>query len=160
MAKRKKQRSEEKKGFQFTNEILGIVLILLAILGFGNFGLVGSLVKKFTIFMFGSWYVLLLGLFLLIGFFSLVKREKPNYFTARLVGLYSIIIALLVFSHVNYISTNQLITKEILSKTFDNILASFSNYEIINNTGGGLIGCLISILFVLCFRYLVCLLDL
>ena len=31
MAKKKKQRSEEKKGFQFTNEIVGIVLILLAI---------------------------------------------------------------------------------------------------------------------------------
>lgn len=151
MAKKKKQRSEEKKGFQFTNEVVGIILILLAILGFGNFGLVGSLVKKFAIFMFGSWYVLLLGLFLLIGVFSIVKREKPNYFTARLVGLYSIMIALLVFSHVNYISTNQLVTKDILSTTFDNILASFSNYEIINNTGGGLIGCIISIMFVFCF---------
>ena len=120
MAKKKKQRSEEKEGFQFTNEIVGLILMLLSVLGFGNFGLVGSIVKKFAIFMFGSWYAIFLGLTLALGLFLLVKRGKPSYFSARMVGIYSLVIALLVFSHVNYISENSLQIKDILSKTFDN----------------------------------------
>ena len=151
MAKKKKQRSEEKEGFQFTNEIVGLILMLLSVLGFGNFGLVGSIVKKFAIFMFGSWYAIFLGLTLALGLFLLVKRGKPSYFSARMVGIYSLVIALLVFSHVNYISENSLQIKDILSKTFDNIQASYANFDLVSNTGGGIIGCLISIAFVYFF---------
>ena len=151
MAKKKKQRSEEKEGFQFTNEIVGLILMLLSVLGFGNFGLVGSIVKKFAIFMFGSWYAIFLGLTLALGLFLLVKRGKPSYFSARMVGIYSLVIALLVFSHVNYIRENSLQIKDILSKTFDNIQASYANFDLVSNAGGGIIGCLISIAFVYFF---------
>ena len=151
MAKKKKQRSEEKEGFQFTNEIVGLILMLLSVLGFGNFGLVGSIVKKFAIFMFGSWYAIFLGLTLALGLFLLVKRGKPSYFSARMVGIYSLVIAILVFSHVNYINENALQIKDILSKTFDNIQSSYANFDLISNTGGGIIGCLISIAFVYFF---------
>ena len=151
MAKKKKQRSEEKEGFQFTNEIVGLILMLLSVLGFGNFGLVGSIVKKFAIFMFGSWYAIFLGLTLALGLFLLVKRGKPSYFSARMVGIYSLVIAILVFSHVNYINENELQIKDILSKTFDNIQSSYANFDLISNTGGGIIGCLISIAFVYFF---------
>ena len=151
MAKKKKQRSEEKEGFQFTNEIVGLILMLLSVLGFGNFGLVGSIVKKFAIFMFGSWYAIFLGLILALGLFLLVKRGKPSYFSARMVGIYSLVIAILVFSHVNYINENALQIKDILSKTFDNIQSSYANFDLISNTGGGIIGCLISIAFVYFF---------
>ena len=152
MAKKKKQKSEEKEGFQFTDEIVGLVLILLSVLGFGkNFGLVGSIVKKFAIFMFGSWYAIFLGLTLALGLFMLVKRGKPRYFTARMVGIYSLVIAILVFSHVNYIRENSLQIKDILSKTFDNIQASYGNLDLVSNAGGGIIGCLISIAFVYLF---------
>ena len=151
MAKKKKQRSEEKEGFQFTNEIVGLVLILASILGFGNFGLVWTIVKKFSIFMFGSWYAIFLALILTLGIYLIIKRGKPGYFTARLLGVYSLVIAILVFSHVSYINTNQLEIKNILSSTFDNIQASFANFDLISNTGGGIIGCLISIAFVYFF---------
>ena len=151
MAKKKKQRSEEKEGFQFTNELIGLILILLSVLGFGNFGLVGSIIKKFAIFMFGSWYAIFLGLTLALGLFLIIKRGKPSYFTARMIGIYSLVIAILVFSHVNYINANDLQTKDILSKTFDNIQSSYANFDLISNTGGGIIGCLISIAFVVCF---------
>ena len=151
MAKKKKQRSEEKEGFQFTNELIGLILILLSVLGFGNFGLVGSIIKKFAIFMFGSWYAIFLGLTLALGLFLIIKRGKPSYFTARMIGIYSLVIAILVFSHVNYINANDLQTKDILSKTFDNIQSSYANFDLISNAGGGIIGCLISIAFVVCF---------
>lgn len=151
MAKKKKQQSEENEGFQFKNEIIGIILILASILGFGNFGLVGSIIRKFAVFMFGAWYAIFLGLILALGVFQVVKRGKPSLFTARLVGVYSLVIAILVFSHVNYINTNNLEISNILKVTFDNIQAAFANEAMISNVGGGIIGCLISIAFVYFF---------
>ena len=151
MAKKKKQQNDENEGFQFKNEIIGIVLILAGILGFGNFGLVGSIVRKFAIFMFGSWYAIFLGLILALGVFQVVKRGKPSLFTARLIGVYSLVIAILVFSHVNYIKTNNLEISNIIRVTFDNIQAAFANDAMISNVGGGIIGCLISMAFVALF---------
>ena len=78
MAKRKKQ-AEEKSGFQYTNELIGLLLILLSITGLGNFGLVGGVIKKFAIFLFGNWFFLFLVLTLCLGVVLIAKRGKINY---------------------------------------------------------------------------------
>ena len=44
MAKRKRQK-KEKKGFAYTNELIGLLLILLSITGLGSVGVVGSIIK-------------------------------------------------------------------------------------------------------------------
>lgn len=143
MAKKKKQ-SEEKEGFAYTNEVIGLVMILLSITGLGSFGIVGGLVKKFAIFMFGSWFFLFLVFALGIGVYMIVARGNPKYFTARLIGIYSIIIAILLFSHIKYITNNNLPTSEIFSTTINNIEIAFDNVSQIRNTGGGIIGALFS----------------
>ena len=149
MAKRKKQK-ETKKGFAYTNELIGLVLILLSITGIGTFGIVGSLMKKFAIFMFGSWSILFLGLICLLGIYMIAKRGKVNYFTGRMIGVYALIIALLLFSHINYIKGNDISGKEILKITMDNIVTSFETKSEIN-TGGGMVGALVSWGFVSLF---------
>jgi len=150
VAKRKKQKSESKSGFQYGNELIGLLLILLSITGLGVFGIVGQLIKKFSIFMFGSWNVLFLVLILSLGICMIAKRGKVNYFSGRLIGVYSLIIALLLFSHINYISGNGISGKEILRNTMDNINLSFDSGSEIN-TGGGMIGALVSWGFVSLF---------
>ena len=151
MAKKKKQRTEETSKFQYTNEVFGLILILLSITGIGAFGLVGGIIKKFSIFMFGSWYIIFLIFMLGIGIYLIAKRGKPNYFTARLIGIYSLIIALLLFSHIKYISANELNTSDIFSTTISNIEASFDADEQIRNTGGGIVGAFFSWAFVSLF---------
>ena len=89
MAKRKKSKTESsKKGFQYGNELIGLLLILLAVTGLGSFGVVGSLIKKFAIFMFGSWPILFLALILILGVSMIAKRGKVNYLSGRLIGVY------------------------------------------------------------------------
>ena len=152
MAKRKKQRREEESDESNISIIItGIVFMLLAFLGTGPYGLIGGLVKKFAVFMFGSWWILFLGAILALGIYMVAKRENAKYFTPRLIGIYAIIITVLVFSHVSYIKVNQLEIKNILSSSFENIKLSFQNEAIISNTGGGFIGCLISIALVYFF---------
>ena len=150
MAKKKKS-SESKKKFRYTNELTGLALILLSITGLGAFGAVGNLVKKFAIFLFGTWYFVLLVLGLCYGVYLLAKRNKPDFFSARLVGIYAIIISLLLFSHINYIRDTNVKGKEIFTTTFDNISVSYNADSEIRNTGGGMIGAATSWVFVSLF---------
>ena len=149
MAKRKK-RKESKKSFQYGNEMIGLLLILLSITGFGSFGVVGKLIKDFAIFMFGSWSILFLALTLGLGVCMIAKRGKVNYFSGRLIGAYALVIALLLFSHINYISGNELNAKDIVRVTYENINNALDTGSEIN-TGGGMIGAIISWCFVSLF---------
>ena len=151
MAKKKKQSSDGKKGFRYSKEIQGLILVLFSIVGLGDFGVVGGLVKKFGIFLFGTWYILVMIVSLCLGVYLIAKRSKPDYFTGRLVGIYSLILALLLFAHVNYIRDNGVRGKEIFTSTYENITNAFQNESEIRNTGGGIIGASASWLFVSLF---------
>ena len=149
MAKRKK-RKEEKKSFAYTNELVGLLLILLSVTGLGSFGAVGSIIKKFAIFMFGTWSILLLALLLILGIAMIAKRGKVNYFTGRLIGVYALVIAILLFSHLNYIADNELQGKDIITVTMTNVQSSWDTGSDIN-TGGGIVGGVLSWGFVSLF---------
>ena len=149
LAKRKKTKQPKSK-FQYGNEIIGLLLILFSITGFGSFGVVGKLIKQFAIFMFGSWSILFLALTLGLGVCMIAKRGKVNYFSGRLIGAYALIIALLLFSHINYISGNDVNAKEIVRNTYENINVAFDTGNEVN-TGGGMIGALVSWGFVSLF---------
>ena len=149
LAKRKK-RKESKSKFQYGNEIIGLILILLSIVGFGAFGIVGSLIKQFAICMFGSWSILCLGLTLGLGVCMVAKRGKVNYFSGRLIGAYALIIALLLFSHINYISEGNLKAADIVRNTYNSINIAFETGSE-SSTGGGMIGAVISWGFVSLF---------
>ena len=151
MAKRKrKTKAESKQGFEYYNEIVGLILILLSIAGFGSFGVVGAFIKKCAIFMFGSWSILLLSLTLALGVCMIAKRGKVNYFSGRLIGAYALIIALLLFSHLNYINSSDIKPKEIITVTMNNMDTAFKTKSDLN-TGGGMIGAVFSAIFVSMF---------
>ena len=151
MAKKKARKDESKKGFQYAKELQGLLLVLLAITGLGNFGIVGSLIRKFAIFMFGSWYFVLLVLGLVLGVCLIAKRKKPEYFTARLIGIYTIIVTILLFSHINYVKDNALSGSEIFKTTYDNIILAYDSEIEVRNSGGGMIGASVSYMFVSLF---------
>ena len=151
MPKKKIRKEEPKKGFQYTKELEGLFLILFGVIGFGNFGIVGEIIKKFSIFMFGNWYVILLLLSTILGLYLIIRRKSPNYLSARLIGLYTILISILLYSHLGYIENANLNGTQILRVTLDNIMAASSDIGEIRSTGGGIIGALFSFLFIKLF---------
>ena len=151
MAKKKTKKETEKKEFQYSKELQGLLLILIGIIGFGDFGIVGSVIKGFSIFLCGTWYPIFLILSLILGIYFVAKRKSPDYFTARLIGLYTIIVAILLFSHLNYVSNNDLSGIDIFRVTIDNIMTSLNNFDLLRDTGGGIFGALFSSLFVTLF---------
>lgn len=77
----------------------------------------------------------------------MIKREKPDFFTSKLIGLYIFIIGILVFSHVKYLENTKLEGLEIITETVNNFMSSKSHV----NVGGGIIGAIFSLLFVTLF---------
>ena len=148
MAKKKKRKETKKKDTGYKVELIGLLLILIAIIGFiPNTGPVGEFISNFSVFLVGTWYNLLLAALMVVGVYMMIKREKPDFFTSKLIGLYIFIIGILVFSHVKYLENTKLEGLEIITETVNNFMASKSHV----NVGGGIIGAIFSLLFVTLF---------
>ena len=148
MAKKKKRKETKKASSGYQVELVGILLILIAIIGICEFGIVGNFIKCFSAFLVGEFYNALLAGVAIIGMYMIVKREKPNFFTSNLIGLYILILAVLIIYHVNYVKEFNLEGIEILKETINNLMAFSEGAKIY---GGGILGALFSIAFVKLF---------
>ncbi len=146
MAKKKKRKDTKKKSHGYEIELQGLILILITIIGFGRFGIVGQLVSSFASFLVGAWYNVLLVAVCVVGIYLMIKREKPDFFTSKLFGIYIFSIGILVFSHLGYLKETSLEGVEIIKETVDNFLASTT--AISNIQGGGLLGSISTWIFV------------
>jgi S-DNA-T family DNA segregation ATPase FtsK/SpoIIIE len=154
MAKHKKRKKESTTNFKYSVELTGLFLILIGIIGFG-FGPVGSLLKKFSIFLVGTWWMFLLIGILILGAHMLFKRKLPKFISSRLLGLYVVFIVILVASHFGFIEHAKS-SKDIFSATIDNFMdrissingktALFTSGTTSIEIGGGIIGALFSFL--------------
>ncbi len=157
MAKKKK-RKESKKSFEHAAELYGILLVLIAILGLGKYGVVGKFFTSFSIFLFGSIYMLFLVSILIIGAYLVVKREWPDFFTTKLIGIYVFTLGLLILMHQGFIekeSNMMSIFKETINQLVGGFNSVMNTGELTDLTavGGGIIGGVFAILFDALFSY-------
>lgn len=161
MSKKKKRKDEEEKESVHGFELTGLLWILVSIIGFGGeeiFGPVGKVFANFSIFLMGSLWVVPLIMVFVYGTYGLIKNKKLKLISVRLLGLYLILIGLLSFCHVNYVTSNNGQVIGTLESTIDQLLNVFGNN--LDPNGGGIIGALFSLLFVKLFSikgtYVVC----
>lgn len=158
MAKRKRKKVVKTK-FKYTAELYGIVFILAAILGIGKYGPVGEMIASFAVFLVGSLYILLLVAIGVIGAYLLVKREKPDFFTSKLVGIYIFLLGFLVWMHWDFVVQNNYNSMVIFRETINQLVASFNEImktgQLSNlfSPGGGIIGGVFAIIFTSLFSY-------
>ncbi len=144
MAKRKKSKDTKKKTISV--ELLGLILIVLGIIASG-IGLVGKYLKMFTMFLFGTYFAILIIFVILIGCYMLFKRSMPKFFNTKLVGFYILVLVLLTYAHFGYLD-NINSYKDILKNFFDTYLETMNSIDITStltststpNIGGGIIG--------------------
>ena len=149
MAKKKKRKEENKSNSGYKVEVIGILLILIGIIGICKFGPVGIFISGFAAFFVGTANNILLAMLFIVGGYIIVKREKPVFFTSKLIGLYIIIIALLVLMHINYVKQLNIEVGQILSETLNNLIGYIKSVEKLQ--GGGMLGALFGTLFVKMF---------
>ena len=151
MAKKKTKKEKNKNKFEYSNEIIGVMVILISIIGILGTGIVGNIVRSFAIFLVGTLYLMLLILFCVIGVCLIFKKESPNLLSSRMIGVYITVISILVLFHVKYFEVNGTEGVKIITETFNNLMISFNSNTALSNSGGGIIGAIFSYLFVTCF---------
>ena len=146
----KKKKSKESNSVSYSVELIGLILILIGIIGFG-FGFIGSLIKKFAMFLAGNWWMLVLSFLIVLGIYMLYKRKMPKFSNQKLIGIYIFIIILLVASHFEFLNQTDS-PQEILSATYNNFMERMQSITANNAlefsgdtsvvVGGGFIGAL------------------
>ena len=145
MAKRKKRR-ESKKKFSYQNELLGIIYILLGILGICGYGPCGQFICACSAFLFGCFYLFFLIGLILMGLYIIIRKDYPDFWNTKLIGLYLFVIGVLMLLHMSYLSDGFSGFNNVLEETFKN---SMHVFDIVNgasrtlsfeNLGGGIIG--------------------
>lgn len=146
---KKKKRDYVRKQPAYQFELNGLLLILIAIIGYGKYGIVGNFISSLAIFVVGLWYQVLLLVIFVIGSYMMLKRDKPNFFKSKLIGLYIISLGVLVLSHTDYIVKYNLANSKVLSDIVDNFMRFAQNGTAAH--GGGIIGGLFSLGFLKLF---------
>ena len=149
MAKKKQKKKENNSGFKYPIEIKGIVFIVIAIIGFLGFkaNILGTIIKGFAMFLMGSFDFIVLLIMLISGFYMLVKRENPKYFSSRMIGIYIFLVGLLSLAHLNYLDTNSSFF-DTMKSTIDEVIKCINTK--VSFAGGGVIGAF----FISIFYYL------
>ena len=141
----KKKQKKEKEKFEYSNEIIGVILILLSIIGMLGYGRAGNFIRSFAVFLVGVvWFYFLL-VFLVLGCYLIVKRKSPKMISSRSIGIYLIIMAVLTLFHMEYI--DKLDGTKIITETFKTVMMAFKSTDVIQNCGGGMIGAVLAYVF-------------
>ncbi|WP_077617874.1 DNA translocase FtsK [Bacillus sinesaloumensis] len=149
MAKRKRRQSKKKDEWKKTLkfELLGLLLLALACIGLARLGTVGTgLVYLFRFFL-GNWDILgLIGL-LLVSVYIIWNRTWPTLVTRQLIGVYLIISAILLLSHIPLfnLQTNEgkFTDPSVIKNTWSMFWAVVNGNTSTTDLGGGMIGSLL-----------------
>lgn len=143
MATRKKQKKTEWKR-QLSFELVGLFLIVLASVAFAKLGSVGQGLTHLFRFFLGEWHVALtIGLFV-ISLYMMIKRQVPHFFSRRLIGVYLLVFAIVLLSHIRlfdlFSKQGDFIDGSVIRNTWELYWLQIQGDTAINDLGGGMIG--------------------
>jgi len=148
MAKKKKTKQVKKVGLSdLYLEGIGIGAIVLAVLTLGQLGLIGAVLKRITLLIFGEFFWIVAIFIMFHGGKLIVTRKAPHLFNSRQVGIYLILSALITFSHLPVY--RDFILKQ--TAPFRGIWDYYWGVDILSAdfiVGGGIVGAIIYAIFV------------
>ena len=154
MAKRKRRTAKKrdnhlKETLQF--ELSALVLLALAIISIAKLGAVGKAIVLFFRFWMGEWYMLSLIGLVILSVYLMWKRTIPFFFHIKLVGIYFIVSAILLLSHVTlfHLLTNdgKFKNPSVISNTWEIFMMEVKGETSTTDLGGGMIGAVLFAMF-------------
>ncbi len=137
----------EKKRMQLQTtikfELIGIILIALSIISIMEVGAVGKGLVLFARFFFGEWFMILFAGAIVFALYCMIKRQIPPLLSVRMMGIYLVLTALLLLSHVQLFQllTNQgLVDTSVIRNTWSLYWADVRGNVSTPDLGGGMIG--------------------
>ena len=154
MAKRKRRTAKKrdnhlKETLKF--ELSALVLLALAIIAIAKLGAVGEALVLFFRFWMGEWYMLSLIGLVILSVYLMWKRTIPFFFHIKLTGIYFIVSAILLLSHVTlfHLLTNDGNFKNpsVISNTWEIFMMEVKGETSTIDLGGGMIGAVLFAMF-------------
>ncbi|MFS0662265.1 DNA translocase FtsK [Niallia alba] len=153
MAKRKKRKTRKKQHLKLTiqYELTALVIMALSFISILKLGAVGATMVSFFRFFFGEWYMLCLIGLIVYGGYLMWKREKPYMFHTKLNGIYLIVSAVLLLSHVTLFkllaSQGNFTNPSVIYNTWELFWMEVEKQATNIDLGGGMIGAVLFALF-------------
>ena len=144
----KKKTKKKKNKIKLSHEGLGVIYISIAIIALPPLGAVGHYMSDFGTWLFGVYGSMFYLSIFVLGSFLIYKGEYPNMFSRRLSGFYLLMVGLLLISHGRYVRDNTLIGNNVIPDTFKELIYAMKANDI-TNVGGGMIGAILSYLFLI-----------
>lgn len=143
----KTRKTKSKRLFQI--EVTGLVCLLLAVFSIGSTfigdGFIPTVLENMWRFLFGTWYFIASLILFILGFYILLKRTLPPFYTKRATGLYILFLGLLLSTHILLFDrvTASVGDVSIVQTTWSHYLQFVKGEAGSNVLGGGMIGALI-----------------
>jgi DNA segregation ATPase FtsK/SpoIIIE, S-DNA-T family len=147
--KQKKRRTRKKEGIKqlLYYEAIGLAVFALSIVTILKLGIVGNVLVLFLRFFFGQWYMVSLIGCIGIAVYFMIKRKWPNLIHPKLLGVYLIYLAILMFSHISLfeaLSKDGVFTSpSVMLNTKDIFLVEANGQVGSQDLGGGMIGAIL-----------------
>lgn len=142
--KKTSSRSKKKKTASLRSEIFGVILVTIGIVGILQLGFVGKGFFALSEMWVGLLsYVLLAGL-VILGSYLVIKRQRPRFFSKRLVGIYLIILGFLTYIHMYFIVHTLGLDSSVLLGTWKLVLENLFRPNQVGFVGAGMIGAAIT----------------
>ncbi|MFC7061152.1 FtsK/SpoIIIE family DNA translocase [Halobacillus seohaensis] len=150
MGKKKKTKSKSSKKNAALKqhvkyELIGLLFIFIAVFGSGasmiSEGAIPGGLERVWQVLFGVWYFIASLFFLIVGIYLMIKRQWPNFLHKRLIGIYIMFIALLLFTHVQTLAEDlQNNEGGVFGLTWDRLTSMMKGEISAASIGGGVTG--------------------
>ena len=127
-------------------EVIAVLLIIISIVGFFKFGPVGRFIAAISLYFTGYLYMVFFIILFLIGVYTFLKGELPDFLSTKFFGLFLFFCGLLTLFHWVFIDLNSGVFTALLKDTISRLTISFNSLckygsiEDITSVGGGLVG--------------------
>lgn len=148
---RKKKRTVKKTTKQSMHplmyEIIGLIVIGVAIISFFEYGLVGRSLAYIGYFLFGNWHIAIPFLLIVFALIMMIKQTAPSWNHRLLLGFAFFLSSLLLFSHLalfeQLFQGKALVTNSVLRESYRVLVESGGITNRSSSLGGGMVGAIL-----------------
>ncbi|MCS1351250.1 DNA translocase FtsK [Mechercharimyces sp. CAU 1602] len=150
--KKKKQKKKDTLQQAIRFEIYGIALFTVSLIAMARLGAVGRSLSYISRFIVGTFDFLIPLMGIIIAGYIMIKRQWPQKWSARWTGILFIILALLIWNHMNTFVALRAAGEEgsVLAVSWEKILEE-RNSRLPTDIGGGMVGAVGYALFLYLF---------
>lgn len=128
-------------------EIIGLIVIGIAIISFFEYGLVGRGLAYIGYFLFGNWHIAIPFFLIVYALIIMIKQTFPSWNHRLILGSIFFLSSLLLFSHLalfeQLFQGKALVTNSVLRESYRVLVESGGIIDRSSSLGGGMIGAIL-----------------